>query len=414
MSAPVAGTGALASLGVAGFRRYFVGQTLSSIGTWFHTLAVALLVVELTGSGGALGAVVALQWLPLLVLGSHAGALLDRHDPRRVLIVTNAVNAATAGALVAVTATGHVTAWWLGAFSLAFGLVLPVDRTATALIPVELVGAPLVPNAVGLNSMTQSLARLVGPALAGIAFALAGPAWCFAVNALSYLVALGLLALIDTSGLHPRPRAPAARRPVREGFAYLARHPRLRAVIAANALVGLLAINFLVVITAMVQVTFGGGGLAVGTAHAANALGALAGGALAGAALARISRRLDLVCLALGAALAVNALAPTLPVFLASGPLLGVAFVAYQSAVLDSCHRLARPEMLGRMVGLVTLGAQGTTPVGSVIVGVVIDVWSPRAALGLGAVACALGAGLLAGVTANPVAAPDDVRRPVA
>jgi len=75
--------GAFASLRVANFRRYFVGQTLSSVGTWFHILALALLVVEETGSGGALGVVVGLQTLPLLVFGSYAGVLLDRHDPRR-------------------------------------------------------------------------------------------------------------------------------------------------------------------------------------------------------------------------------------------------------------------------------------------------------------------------------------------
>ena len=280
-------------------------------------------------------------------------------------------------------------------FSLAFGLVMPFDRTATALIPVELVGPPLVSNALGLNSMTQSLARLIGPALAGLTFGLAGPSWCFAVNAASFLVALAFLLALDGRALFPRPRTTAARRQVRAGLAYLARHPRLRAVIGVNALVGLLAINFIVVITAMVQITFAGGGVAVGTAHAANALGALAGGVVAGAALARMSRRLDLVCLALGAALALNAVAPTLLVFVATGPLLGVTLVAYQSAVLDSCHRMASPGMLGRMVSLVTLGAQGTTPVGSVIVGVVIDVWSPRAALGLGAAACVLGAVLL-------------------
>jgi MFS family permease len=286
-----------------------------------------------------------------------------------------------------------------GAFSFAFGLVMPFDRPATALIPVELVEPALVSNALALNSVTLSAARLVGPALAGITFALAGPAWCFAVNGLSFVVALAALAALDRRALFPRPRSGVARRQVREGFAYLARHPRLRVVLLTNGLVGLLAVNFLVVLTAMVQIQFGGGGLAVGIAHAANAAGALVAGALAGAVLSRLSRRLDLVCLALGLTLAANAVAPTLPAFVALGPPLGAAFVAYQSSVLDACHRLARPEMLGRMMSLVTLGTQGTTPIGSVIVGVAIDRWSPRAALGLGAAACAAGAGLLAWAT---------------
>ena len=125
----------------------------------------------------------------------------------------------------------------------------------------------------------------------------------------------------------------------------------------------------------------------------------MVGGAFVGATLARLSRRIDLVCLALGVALVVNAMAPTLTLFVLAGPLLGLTFVAYQSAVLDTCHRLARPEMFGRMASLVTLGAMGTTPAGSVIVGVVIDVWSPRAALAVGAASCVVGAVLLAATT---------------
>ena len=148
---------------VPNFRRYFVGQSLSSVGTWFHTLALALVVVDLTDSGAALGGVVALQWLPLLALGSYAGALLDRHDPRAVLVITNLVSAALGLALVAVTASGNLDVWWLGVFSLGYGLVLPFDRPAVQILPVELVAPPLVSNALGLSSMIQSLARLVGP-----------------------------------------------------------------------------------------------------------------------------------------------------------------------------------------------------------------------------------------------------------
>jgi MFS family permease len=385
-----------ASLRVPNFRLYFVGQTLSGVGSWFHALALALLALDLGGGAAALGIVVALGWLPLLLLGSWAGVALDRRDPRRVLLATNAANTALAGALALLAATGHITSWWLGAFSLAFGMVLPFDRPAMALMPVELVEPGLVSNALALNSVTLSAARLLGPALGGVTFALAGPAWCFTVNGLSYLVVLASLLALDRAALFARPRTTPARRQVREGFAYLAGHARLRGVLLTNVLVGLLAMNSLVVITAMVQIQFGGGGLAVGVAHAANAAGALVAGAVVGAVLARLSRRLELVCLALGLALAANAAAPTLVAFVALGPPLGAALVAYQSAVFDACHRLARPEMLGRMMSLATVGMQGTTPIGSVIVGVAIDHWSPRAALALGAAASGAGACLLA------------------
>jgi MFS family permease len=398
---PVTGSGdavgptTFASLGVRNFRRYFLGQTLSSVGTWFHLLAMSLLIVELTDSGAALGLMVALQTLPLLLFGTYAGVILDRHDPRIVLLLTNSVNATLGAALVVVTVTGHVNEWWLGGISLAYGFVMPFEGPATQVMPIELVPGRLVANALGLNSMVQSIARLVGPAIAGITFALVGPAWCFAVNVLSYLLALAFLSSLDRERLYARPRSASARGQIREGFAYLRRSRPLRSIVLANLFIGLLAVNFMVVVTAMVQIQFDGGGLAVGIAHAANALGALVGGALAGAMLTRLSRHLDLVVLALGAALAANAVAPTLTVFVLLGPALGITFVAYHSSVLDACRRLARPEMFGRMVSLVVIGIQGTTPIGALVVGGIIDVWSPRMALGLGAAACVVAGGAL-------------------
>jgi predicted MFS family arabinose efflux permease len=303
-----------------------------------------------------------------------------------------------------VSASGHLSVWWLGAVSLAFGLLLPFERTAMQILPIELVEPARVSNALGLSSLINSLARFVGPALAGLVFTLAGASWCFSVNAVSYVVAAAFLLAIDRNQLYPRSRSRPAPRQIRDGLAYLARQPRLRAVVGANALIGLLAINFLVVITAMVQLQFGGNGFAVGLAHAANALGALAGGLLAGAALARMSRRLDLVCVALGLAIALLAAAPDLVVFIALGPLLGVTFVAYQSSVLDACRRLSRPDLLGRMMSLVTLGAFGTTPIGSLLMGVVIDAWSPRAALLVGAASCLVSAAGLAWAEHRPSA----------
>ncbi|HET6952656.1 MAG TPA: MFS transporter [Acidimicrobiales bacterium] len=391
MTAPVdegQAPGPFAPLGEPNFRRYFAGQVVSNVGTWFQVLAQALLVVELAGTGTALGVVVALQWLPTLALGSVAGAVVDRREPRVVLLATNTVAGALAVVLTGVTATGHVTTQWLYGLSLALGLVLAFDRPAAQIVPVELVPGPLVPRALGINSMIQSASRLVGPAVAGLAYAAWGPAWCFGINAASYGAAVAVLAALDRGALHPRPRPAAARGQVRAGLAYVARHRAVRSVLVANAVVGLLAVNFLVVITAAVQLTFGGGELAVGVAHGANAAGALVGGVVVGGALARLSRRVDRVCLALGAALAVNALAPTLPAFVLAGPALGLAWIAYQTTVLDVCRRLVPPEMLGRVVGLVALGTFGTTPFGSVIVGAVIDAASPRAALALGAAAC--------------------------
>jgi MFS family permease len=380
--------GRRAALACVDFRRFFIGQSISALGTWFHMLALSLLTLQLTDQAAPLGLIVALQWVPFLLLGAHAGALLDRVDARAVLLATNAVAATVSLALAAVAATGSLRLPTLGAFALAFGAVLPFERPAVQVLPVELVPPDLASSAIGLSTLTQSMARLAGPALAGLTFAAAGPAWCFVIDAGSYVVCAAFLLRINGERPHRRPRRSARPGQVREGLAYLRAHRRLRAVITANALIGLLAVNFLISVTAMVQIAFGGDSLAVGLAHTANAVGAVICGALMGGLAARVGRHLPLAIAGLAGAIALMAAAPTLPLFILAGPLLGAAFVAYQSAVLDTVHRLSRPDVYGRMVSLLTMGTLGTTPVGSLVIGAVIDAWSPRAALALGSGAC--------------------------
>jgi MFS family permease len=383
-----------AALAYPDFRRFFVGQSLSALGSWFHLLALSLLTLQLTERASSLGLIVALQWVPFLLLGAHAGALLDRVDARTVLLATNAVAAALSLALAVAVARGSLGIVALGAFALAFGAVLPFERPAVQVLPVELVPPELASSAIGLSTLTQSMARLAGPALAGFTFAAVGPAWCFAVDAGSYVVCAAFVRRVDRHRPHRRAPGPGRAGPVREGLAYLRGHRRLRAVITANALIGLLAVNFLVSITAMVQLAFGGDSFTVGVAHTANAVGAVVAGALLGGLAPRVGRHLPMVMLGLAAAIAVLAVAPTLGLFVLAGPLLGGAFVAYQSAVLDTVHRATRPDVYGRMVSLLTMGTLGTTPVGALVIGAVIDTWTPRAALALGAAAC-VGAALI-------------------
>jgi MFS family permease len=379
---------ALAALRVSAFRTYFAGQLCSSVGTWFQLLAIGLLVVALTGNAVALAAVPALMWLPTLLLGGYGGVITDRHDSRQVLVATNAVQGLLAAVLAAITVVGAVNQWWIYGIVLAGGVTLAVDRPATQLIPAELVPLPLVANALGLNSVVQSAARLIGPALAGVAYATLGPSWCFAINAASFGVVVVALLSLRAGELRPRPRAAREPGQARQGLRYAWGQPELRNVLLGNATIGVLAFNFFIVITGMVQFTFGAGGLATGIAHASNAIGAVAGGLLVGRVVARSERRLDLVCVAFGLALLACGAAPSLPVFVLLGPALGLTIVVYQVSVQARIHRVADPAMLGRVLGLMTLGTFGTTPIGSVIIGAVMQQWSPRAAFAVGGGSC--------------------------
>ena len=149
-------TSPLLVLRVRNFRLFFVGQVVSNVGTWFQSIAQTLLLIELTGSGKALGVVAALQFTPLLLFGVHGGVVADRVRPRRMLITTAGLSALIAGALSAVTALGAINVWHVWGSALALGCVQAFDRPASQAFLYEMVGPDDLPQAVGLYSITQS------------------------------------------------------------------------------------------------------------------------------------------------------------------------------------------------------------------------------------------------------------------
>jgi MFS family permease len=178
---------------------------------------------------------------------------------------------------------------------------------------------------------------------------------------------------------------------------YALDHAELRAPLLVNVLVGALAFNFMITVTAMVRLTLGGGASAAGAAHALNAAGAVLGSLLI-ASLERPPSRsaLALACCAVALTTSVNALAPSLLSFLLWAPFFGFSVGAYQTSLLSSVQHATEPRMLGRVSALLTLGTVGMTPIASLIAGALIDRWSVRVAMGLGATACMAGALLLA------------------
>src|SRR3954449_6429336 len=156
------------SLEVPNYRRYFTGQLISLSGTWMQTVAAVWVVLSLTGSGVAVGLTTALQFLPMLLIGAWGGLLADRIPKRRLLVATQALMAIPAITLFAVTATGVVEAWMVIVAVFLMGVVNAVDNPARQSFVIEMVGAEKVVNAVSLNSVIVQMARIVGPALAGI------------------------------------------------------------------------------------------------------------------------------------------------------------------------------------------------------------------------------------------------------
>jgi MFS family permease len=371
-------------------RLFVAGQALSNVGTFSQIVALSLLVLSLTDSGVALGAIMAIQAVPMILLGPWAGARLDRLPLRTVLIATALAGAAQAATLAVLSMTGTINLAWIFVLALGLGFVQVFDRPAAQAFLTELVPRDAIPSAVGFASAAQSIGRLGGPALAALLYTWSGSTSVFAVNAVSYAAVLVSLLLLRSPELVPRVLHSGARTGMTTALAFAWRAPQVRDVLIANAVIGLLAFNFPTFLASISSLTFNQPDL-FGVAESLNAATAL----LAGFLLARYLRQPTLVmvgaaAIALGTSLLWTALAPTPIVFLASMPYFGLVVVAYTTASQALIQQHSPPEMGGRMMSLYTLGSMGTTPIGALLVGLVIDRVSPRAAIALGATSAIL------------------------
>ncbi len=366
------------------FRRYFIGQTISSIGSWTHALAVTWLVLELTNRSDRLGVTMALQFLPLLLLGAPAGVLADRFDNRRILITTSVVSGVVAATFAAVAISGHTTIGWIYTLTLILGIALALERPAMQAILFELVGPDLLPGAVATNSTIASVSRLIGPALAGALIATVGVEACFIVNTVSYLVVIAALATLRSAELVHRPPIGRTKGKLREGFAYVRTHPNVARPLLVMTVVGIVAYNFPTTFPSMVRFGFDRGAGSVGIAMSVSAIGSILGGIYIAGITPHPRRTLALALAGFAAACLALAVTPGFWAFVAVSIVLGFASASFQSVNTVVLQQATEPSMQGRVMALHQMALFGSTPIGALLIGWVIHVTTPRVPFALG------------------------------
>ncbi len=389
----LAGAKTFGALRVRNFRLYFIGQVVSVSGTWMQTVALGLLILspQLHGNGVDVGAATALQYVPMLLLGTWGGVIADRVDKRRLLFATQA--GAGVLALVLAVLTGLHAVHMGDVFFLAtlLGVVnLFTNPTRQAFVS-EMVGRELLPNAVSLNSVLMNSARVLGPAIGGVLIYSAGFAACFYVNAASYVAVIVALALMRPSELLPTGGLTRAKGQVREGLHYVWSNPRLRNPLLAMAVVGMLAFNFTPTLPLLAEYTFHGGARTYSGFTVAMGLGAIVGGLLVAHRSRPSTRLLGLIGLWFGAMMTLVALLPTEAATTAALVLMGVGSIAFIATANATIQLTAEPSMRGRVMSLYAIAFLGSTPIGAPLMGWVSDTTSPRVALLIGALS-ALGA----------------------
>ena len=207
------------------FRLFWVSQFVSLIGTWMQSLGQSWLVLELTNSPFKLGAISALQFLPMLFLSVFGGVISDRLPKRRLIVATQTALALQALALAALTWTGHVQYWHVAVLALLFGTINTIDMPTRQSFIIELVGRDHLTNAIALNSAAFNGARIIGPAIAGIVIARFGEGPAFFLNGLSFLPVIGALLAVRTEGLPHLGVGSSVLGDIREGIGYALRTP---------------------------------------------------------------------------------------------------------------------------------------------------------------------------------------------
>jgi len=358
------------------------------------------LVLQLTaGSGTALGITTGLQFLPVLLLSPYAGVVADRFSKRRLLQLTQVTMAAASLLLGVITVLGVAEVWHVYVLAFVFGIGSAFDAPARQAFVSEMVDREDVTNAVGLNSAAFNLARIVGPALAGLMIgALGGGAeatgWVILVNALSYAAVIGQLERMDTHLLHPAD--PVARTPglLLDGVRYVRSQPKMLMVLVLVFFAGTFGMNFQITSALMATEVFGKGAGEFGLLGSFLAIGSLAG-ALMSARRASIRLRLLVVAtLVFGAAEIAAGLMPSYVWFAVMCPVIGFATLTLLNSANAMMQLESDPAYRGRVMALYMTIVMGGTPVGSPVIGWVGETFGARWTLIIGGVLVLAGAGL--------------------
>ncbi len=372
------------SLAHPNYRWYAAGNLVSNTGTWMQRVAQDWLVLLLATNGSAaIGITTGLQFLPFLLLSPFAGLVADRVPKRRLLQLTNVGMALPAVALGLLAVTGLVELWHVYVLAFLLGVASAFDAPARQSFVSEIVDADDLANAVGLNSAGFNVARLVGPAVAGLSIALLGSGvaatgWVILANALTYAAPVWCLAAMDPRLLHVA--APVGRGPgqIREAVAYVRGRPDLLLVMGVVLFAGAFGLNFQMTSALMATQVFDRGPAEFGLLGTFLAVGSL-GGALLAAGRVRVSHRLVVgAALTFGAIEVVAGLSPTYWTYAALCPLIGLTALTMMTSANSFVQLHTDAGMRGRVMALYLMIFIGSTPIGAPLVGWIGEVLGAR------------------------------------
>jgi MFS family permease len=374
---------AFTSLRHPNYRLWFTGQLVSLFGTWMQTTAQGFLVYELTRSPAYLGYVGFAAGIPTWLFMAYGGVFADRASRRRVLIATQSAMMVLAFILAALTFLGLIQPWHIVLLAFFLGVANAFDAPARHAFVPEMVPREDLTNAIALNSTIFNSAIAVGPAVAGVTYALFGPAWCFMINGFSFLAVIAALMMMKVKPTVRAVSDASAWQDLKDGFRYVLDQGLIRTLILIVTVTGLFGSAFVVLIPAWAVEILHGNAATNGWLQAARGFGALLG-ALLIASLGRFNfrgRLLTLGTLAFPTFLLVFALVRWLPLSLLALAASGGALVFTFNIANALVQTLVRDDLRGRVMGIYSLTFFGFLPIGALWIGLAAEKFGEPAAV---------------------------------
>jgi MFS family permease len=371
------------SLAVRNYRLFFLGQGTSLTGTWVRRTALGWLIYELTGSRAQLGALMGLSLLPLFVLSPAAGAIADRVDKRRMIILTQILASATSAAIAALVLTGTAQPWHLMVLAVVGGTAFAFEVPARQAYVFEMVGREHLMNAIALNSALVNLSRIIGPAVAGLVMGSLGIGFCFVADALSYVAVIFTLLALRVPQKPIPPRTESRWQQLSAGFREVHRNRRVRILMLLLLLVGVFGWSCQTLMPAIAQDLLHMGELQYGLLMSMFGVGAIAGALLVASRSGREASRLQVFggvwVLCAGAFAVALSRAPV--VMGLSLAVAGFGAVVFMSTSNTLVQTSVGDDIRGRIMGIWSLGFGASLPAGAFLSGWVAEYVSPYATI---------------------------------
>lgn len=369
------------------FRLFWIGQTVSLIGTWMQQVGQGWLALQLSNSALVVGTVSAAGSLPILLFSLYAGVIVDRQDKLRLVKVAQVLLSIQSALLWWLVWSGRITIPLLIGLAAMNGLISAVEIPARQSMIVDLVGRDDVVDAIALNSGGFNLARIIGPSIAAAVIAGAGLAWCFGINALSYIAVIGCLVAIRLPQFVPAGRIVAAREGFMEGMAYIRSRRDVTGIMGLIAVYSIFGLQFLTMMPVIARDVLHTGAGGYGFLVTLVGVGALSGALVLAAFSARVRRgRLFLIsAISFAALLLVFSLERNIKVAGVLLVFIGLTMMINGALANGMLQAIVPDELRGRVMAAYVFVYVGFTPIGSLIAGAVAHALNVQWAIGGGA-----------------------------